>query len=314
MLAVAATCLVAALVGAPTAGAASSSGNHAKAQSAVTKKKLARDIASVRRRTNAARRTLRTLGRTIAALQTSLNDVRTKGEGTQGQVNGILAAVPQVLDALTQLRDGSLALKAGLETLATKTTEGFNTVTGVLTQLGNGLTDVGDFLGATEYGFGQVIVLQPAPAGQAGSFIVTPDIPDTVQQAMTHQEFIAQHTGTLAVAYGVRSGENDGDGTTPAAHCRVRVTNGASTGTTAANPGLGGLPFQPVNDKSALTSTAPANAGFPFGLKQDAVGPPADEEDHTTTFVSSVNVAAGDRYEVELSCVDLSPDADDPEA
>lgn len=318
MLAVAATCLVAALVAAPTAGAASAGNAKAKAaqkaKASVTKKRLARDIRTVRRRTNAARRTLRTLGQTLAALQGTVNGVKAAGEGTQGQLNGVIAAVPQVLDALTQLRDGSLALKAGLETLAAKTTEGFNTVSAGFDTVEAALTDIGDFLGATEYGFGQVIVLQPAAAPQAGSFIVTPDIPDTVQQAMTHQTFVAQHTGNLGVLYGVRSGENDGTGAeNPAAHCRVRVTNEAgATETTAANAGLGGAPFQAVPEKSTLTSTNPNNAAFPFGLKTNDND--AGEADNTTTFVSGVPVTAGQTYEVELSCVDVSADADDPEA
>ena len=319
MLALAATCLVVALA-APTAGAASASKSSAEssggptATASVTKKRLARDIASVRRRANSNRRTIRTLGATLAALETNLRGAITGGDKTiDDKINGIVAAVTPILGQIG----------GGLQELAAKTTDGFNKVTDALTQLktgleqaGAGLTRVGDFLGATEYGFGQVAVIQPGPViqPQPGSFIVTPDIPDTVQQSMTHQEFIAQHAGNLAVLYGVRSGENDGDGTTPAAHCRVRVSNGGNTGTTAANAGLGGLPFQPVPDRSALTSTAAANAGFPFGLKQSAAGPPAGEQDKTTTFLSTVPVAAGDRYEVELSCVDLSPNANDPKA
>ena len=181
MLAVAATCLVAALMGAPTAGAASSS--HAKASSAattkakaaVTKKALARRIAAVSRRTNAARRTLRTLGQTLAALQGTVNGLRTSGESTQGQVNGILAAVPQVLDALTQLRDGSLALKSGLETLAAKTTEGFGKVEEGIRKLAT----------STEYGVTSVYTFAPGDDPNAddpsGRSIAVPsaDIPDS---------------------------------------------------------------------------------------------------------------------------------------
>ena len=164
---------------------------------------------------------------------------------------------------------------------------------------------------STEYGFGQVIVLQPAATPQPGSFVETPDIPDTVQQAQAEQQFVAQHTGNLAVAYGVRSAESDGTGSgNPAALCKVTVTNAAgTTQTTAANPALGGLPFQPVNNKSALTSTDPANAGFPFGLKTSGA-----DADQTTTFVSTVPVAAGQTYTVGMACVDTSPDANDPSA
>jgi hypothetical protein len=132
-----------------------------------------------------------------------------------------------------------------------------------------------------------------------------------VQQAQSEQQFVAQHTGALIVAYGVRSAESDGTGASkPAALCKVTVTNKAgSTQTTAANPNIGGLPFQPVDNKSALTSTDPANAGFPFGLKTNGA-----DADLTTNFVSSINVTAGDTYTVGMACVDTSPDATDPSA
>jgi hypothetical protein len=58
-----------------------------------------------------------------------------------------------------------------------------------------------------------------------------------------------------------------------------------------------------------MTSTAPANAGFPFGLKQS--GPDADQ---TVTYASTVPVAAGDTYTAALSCVDTSPSSTDPSA
>ena len=65
-------------------------------------------------------------------------------------------------------------------------------------------------------------------------------------------------------------------------------------------PGLG---------QQTLTSTDPANAGFPFGLKSSGA-----DADQTTTFVSSVAVSTGDTYTVGLSCVDTSADANDPSA
>ncbi len=143
---------------------------------------------------------------------------------------------------------------------------------------------------------------------------MTPDIPDSVQQAMTTQQFKAQGSGTITVLYGVRSGESDGTGSSlPAAHCKVTVSNESNEiETTAANASLGGVPFQPVNTKSALTSTTPANAGFPFGLKTDNT---ANDADVTTTFASAVNVlAANDTYTVGLSCVDTSASSTDPSA
>jgi X-X-X-Leu-X-X-Gly heptad repeat protein len=229
---------------------------------------------------------IRTLGETVASHTNSIADLKGQTGKLDSRLKVIEGAAPQILDALTKLKDG-------------------------LTQAADGLTKLKTLATSTEYGFGQLIVLTPGPQAEAGSFVETPDIPDAVQQAQTEQQFVAQHSGNLAVSYGVRSAESDGTGSSnPAALCKVTVTNqGGTTQTTAANPSLGGLPFQPVNNKSALTSTDPANAGFPFGLKTN--GPDADQ---TTTFVSTVPVAAGATYTVGLSCVDTSPDPNDPSA
>jgi X-X-X-Leu-X-X-Gly heptad repeat protein len=214
-----------------------------------------------------------------------------------GRLKTIEGAAPQIIDGLTQLKDAATKLKDGLTQLKDATTAGFGKVTTTFK--------------STEYGIAQVIVLEPAPNAQEGSFVETPDIPDAVQQAQSTQQFLAQQTGNLAVAYGVRSGESDGTGAAlPAAYCKVTVTNEAgATQTTAGNATFGGLPFQPVNDKSALTSTDPANAGFPFGLKTSGA-----DADHTTTLVTTVPVTAGDTYTVGLACVDTTADATDPTA
>lgn len=227
------------------------------------------------------------------AQATSLVDIRTLAEGIDTRLKVIEGAAPQIVSGLNQLKDAATQLKTGLETA------------------GAGLNSLKTLATSTEYGIGQVIVLEPAPNAQEGSFVETPDIPDAVQQAQTTQQFVAQQTGNLAVAYGVRSAESDGTGSSdPAAFCKVTVTNEAgATETTAANGSLGGLPFQPVNNKSALTSTDPANAGFPFGLKTSG-----SDADQTTTFVSTVPVTAGDTYTVGLSCVDTSASADNPSA
>jgi hypothetical protein len=58
-----------------------------------------------------------------------------------------------------------------------------------------------------------------------------------------------------------------------------------------------------------MTSTDPANAGFPFGLKTSGA-----DADQTVTFASTVAVAAGDTYTVGLSCVDTTPSSTDPSA
>jgi X-X-X-Leu-X-X-Gly heptad repeat protein len=226
----------------------------------------------------------------IAAVLTLLS-----GKGLDGRLKVIEDAAPQIIDGLSKLKDGLTQLKDGL------------------TQAGDGLTKLKTLATSQEYGFGQVLVISAGPTvnAEGGSFIQTPDIPDAVQQAQTSQQFIAQHTGTVSVAYGVRSGESDGTGAAnPAAFCRVWVMNEADDlGQTAANAALGGVPFQPVNTKSPMTSTDPANAGFPFGLKQSGA-----DADVTTTLNTTVAVAAGDTVRVGMSCVDTSPDANDPSA
>src|SRR3954447_22412074 len=117
----------------------------------------------------------------IAAVLTLLS-----GKGLDGRLKVIEDAAPQIIDGLTQLKDGLTQLEDGL------------------TQAGDGLTKLKTLASSTEYGIGQLIVLEPAPNPQEGSFIETPDIPDAVQQAQATQQFVAQQTGALAVSYGVR--------------------------------------------------------------------------------------------------------------
>jgi hypothetical protein len=236
----------------------------------------------------------------VSALSTKVTDQGAQIDAVKAGVDGInaqiAAIVPAVTKALTDLQAGLLQLKAGLETA------------------GAGLTSLKTLATSQEYGFGQLLTSTGGPpTAEAGSFVVTPDIPDAVQQAQTTQQFVAQHNGVLIVAYGVRSNETDGTGASnPAALCKVTVTNeGGTTETTAPNGAIGGLPFQPVPNKSAMTSTTTANAGFPFGLKTDNT---ASDADQTVTFASTVAVATGDTYTVGLSCVDTSPSASDPSA
>src|SRR3954447_2088221 len=173
----------------------------------------------------------------ISTALTQLAGAFTNGsKGLDGRIKTIEDAAPVIISGLTQLKDGLTELKDGL------------------TQAGDGLNKLKTLATSQEYGFGQALVISAGPVvnSEPGSFIMTPDIPDTVQQAQTSQQFIAQHSGTLSVSYGVRSNESDGTGASdPAALCRVWVMNEADDlGQTAANGALGGLPFQPVNDKS----------------------------------------------------------------
>lgn len=306
-VALVATCLTVGMVAAPSA-LAGEGGSKAKA---VTSQKAKAAGSSGLPRTT-SQRLRRRIVRTEESLRGTRKAIETLLALSRGNRDGLAflsAAAPQLINGLVALRDGTLQLKTILETQVQPA------LIRLRDEVGPGLIKLGDFIAAPEYGIGQVIVLEPGPTPnpQEGSFVETPDLPDTVQQAQTTQQFLAQQAGNLAVAYGVRSGENDGTGAAnPAAVCKVTVTNEAgATETTAPNGALGGLPFQPVNTKSALTSTTPANAGFPFGLKTNNS---AGDADVTTTFVSAVPVAAGDTYTVGLACVDTSPDAADPKA
>jgi X-X-X-Leu-X-X-Gly heptad repeat protein len=241
---------------------------------------------------SAASRTDQSQNTRIARHAKSIKKIVGAATALSARIRTIETAAPQIIDGLGKLKDAATALKDGL------------------TQAADGLTKLKTLATSTEYGFGQLLVSQPAIAAEAGSFLQTPDIPDGVQQAQTQQQFTAQHTGVLIVSYGVRSSESDGTGASnPAALCRVWVSKGTTLEQTAANGALGGLPFQPVNTKSALTSTDPANVGFPFGLK--TVGADADV---TQNLVTAVAVTAGDLYTAGMSCVDTSPDANDPSA
>jgi hypothetical protein len=235
------------------------------------------------------------VGANVTAVTAQLAAANTTASGIDARLKVIEGAAPAIITGLTQLKDGLTAVAAGLQTA------------------GAGLTKLSTFVQSTEYGIAQVVVAQPGPTivPEGGSFLETPDIPDTVQQAQTEQQFTAQHPGNLVVLFGVRSNESDGTGASnPAANCRVIVQkeDGPAT-TTAANPAFGGLPFQPVPLKSAMTSTDPANAGFPFGLKSTGA-----DADQTVQLPTAITVAAGDTYTVSLSCVDTSPDANDPTA
>jgi hypothetical protein len=278
--------LVAAAICLVPSGAMAKGDAHAAAK----KNHEAQQDFNIRRntRTNNHQRTL--INKATNAVAAAVDELATQS----GRIKHFEDIEPTLLAALTALQNG------------------LTTVGNGLTTVGNGLVSLKTLATSTEYGFGQLVVLVGAtPTPEAGSFIETPNVPDDVQQAQTVQAFTAQHTGTLIVSYGVRSTESDGTGAAnPAAVCRVWVRNEANDlGQTAANAALGGLPFQPVNTKSTPTSTDPANAGFPFGLKTTGA-----DADVTQNLATSVAVTAGDTYEAGMSCVDTTPSADDPSA
>jgi X-X-X-Leu-X-X-Gly heptad repeat protein len=274
-----------------------SAAGRASAREQTQNHRISRVIAQARATALKVASVTQTLGNTNQVLA----DLGTAVSGIDTRVKTIEAGVPQVLDGLTKLAAAAQQLKDGLTTVGAG-----------LQQAAAGLTSLKTLATSQEYGFGQLLTSTGGPpTAEAGSFVETPDIPDAVQQAQTTQQFVAQNNGVLIVLYGVRSNESDGTGAgNPAASCKVTVTNKAgTTQTTAANPSFGGLPFQPVPNKSAMTSTDPANAGFPFGLKQSGA-----DADQTVTFASTVAVTAGDTYTVGLSCVDTSPSTTDPSA
>jgi hypothetical protein len=251
-------------------------------------KKLARDI-------RAARTLLNTLNRTVGG--TKLTELGTKLTGVDNRLKAIEGAAPQIVAGLNALKAGSLALKTNLE------------------KAGAGLDKLAKGAGAQEYGIGQVVI-GATPA--AGSFVVTPDIPDFVQQATVTSQFVAGGAGPISLQVGVRSGENDGTGASlPAAHCRMTILDDAGAfATSSPNAAFNNLPFYPIEQKSTLTSTVPANAGFPFGPKTS--GTDADVLTNLTAAGNSTGTAtatAGQEYTVTLTCVDVSPstDPDDPD-
>ena len=185
MIAVAATCLVVALA-APTAGAASAGSSKAtaakttKAKAAVTKKRLARNIASVNRKVNAARRTLRTLRTNLTTLGTDLRAAITGGDKTvDDKINGIVGVVTPILQ---QLGAGSIALRDGLQALAAGTTAGFEEVKAGFAEVETAITQVAT---STEYGVTAAYTFAPGDDPNAddpsGRTIAAPsaDIPDS---------------------------------------------------------------------------------------------------------------------------------------
>lgn len=283
LAAVAALCLVVAI----PASAAKKGSKTDRAQNKALKaygKAIKKNAKSIRGQS----KSVKTLNNSAKSLNSSIKSLKEIADRADKSSAAITAGVPTIVKGLTDLKTGLLAAGAGLTQLKTLAT-------------------------SQEYGIAQMIVLEggTTPNPQEGSFLETPDIPDTVQQGMTTQQFVAQQAGTLIVAYGVRSNEKDGTGASdPAAACKVTVTDEeGGTETTAPNAALGGVPFQFVNTKSSLTSTVAGNEGFPFGLK--TVAPDADVTQNLTT---ALPVVAGETYTVGMSCVDTTPSPTDPGA
>ena len=285
-LLIAAVAVVCLAIAVPTASAGPKTDRAQNKKLRSQSKAIKKNSKSVKKNSTAIRKgnaATKKIDSTTAAAGKAIAALKVIADRADANGNAFVAAAPAVLKGLNDLKTGLEAAGAGLVGLRTLAT-------------------------SQEYGFGQVL---SGATPEAGSFVVTPDIPDTVQQAQTTQQFVAQAAGNVTVLYGVRSNESDGTGAAdPAAACKVTVTNEAGvTETTAPNATLGGVPFQFVPTKSVLTSTVPANAGFPFGLKTAA-----PDADVTVAFGSAVPIAIGETYTVGLSCVDTSPNANDPSA
>lgn len=224
MLAVAATCLVAALA-APTAGAAAGSKAKAgsaqsvKAQSAVTKKRLARSIKLLDRRSKNNRRNIIRLRRNLSGLGSRLQAAITGGDKSiDDKINGIVGVVTPIL---TRLGDAALKLEAGLRELADKTAAGFNEVSAGFEEVEAALTNIGAFLGATEYGAVRAFV-RPGSSTDEGDFTAIPgvsanssDIPDNGQGALVSASVPYQNSSggsqDITLRAAIRSNESDGE-------------------------------------------------------------------------------------------------------
>jgi hypothetical protein len=153
---------------------------------------------------------------------------------------------------------------------------------------------------------------------EPGAFVVTPDIPDAMQQAQVTNQFIASQAGAITLRVGIRSAESDGtSGADPAASCRVTILQeGAAPNarTSLPNPDLGGAPFWQIQNKSPQTSTDPAQAGFPFGLISTDQTADLTTGANSTAPAGSPSATAGLPFTVSLSCVDTTPSTTDPSA
>jgi hypothetical protein len=201
MVALSAVCLIAALA-APTAGAAGSKSSKAataakksaakksasqRITTAQSKRRLARSIRTINRRSLSNRRNITRLRRTLTTGVAELRGLISTGDtNIDNKINGIVGVVTPILtqlgDGVIQLRDGLLALRAGVETLAAQTIAGFDTVEETFLQVEQAITDVAT---RTEYGVTAIYTFAPGDDPNAdapnGRTIAAPsaDIPDS---------------------------------------------------------------------------------------------------------------------------------------
>lgn len=250
-------------------------------------------ITKVDRKQNKALKTLKRSKATNKKVNQVAADLGKLAGDVTAAKNGlaaIQAAVPGVTDALTKLGAGTTQLKTGLETLASETTKGFDTVKATLTTLGTGLTQLkagvetlaaqtqagfdevelqtGKFIGGAEYGFAQLYFDPEGNGFEAddavpGQLVVSSDVPDdTNQSTVTGKLMLRVPDGTtakpVALKAALRSGEKDGTGAAnPAGVAGLMAMSGSMIGAPGTTSIAGGNP-----GSTALPLTSAPNAGL----------------------------------------------------
>jgi hypothetical protein len=162
-------------------------------------------------------------------------------------------------DAINNLRKASDETNFSVSTLAGAAVE-------ALGALKDGLTTVAGSYTNFEYGVVQVINPDGTPA--AGSFLATPRIDPTVEQATVTGQFAVGVGGVHKLSVAVRSANPAANDKTSTVVCRVTgsLANGGFV-TSAGNAGLQGLPFWPVSRSNLVPAKgAPSEATFPVSL------------------------------------------------
>jgi hypothetical protein len=314
MLALAACCLIAALVGAPTAGAATHKAHSAAtAHSAVTKKALARSIKSTRRIAVRNRAAIRKANTAITKAITDLTNAFKGGDtAIDNKINGIVTAVTPVL---TLLGDNLRLVGSKLQELADGTIAGFKKVEDGFTQVQAAIRTVAT---SQEYGVTGVF----AGATRIVTF-GSADIPDDGNSVAAVGTLpVVAGTGAggtlpggtpLAIRSAIRSGEaGDGDATgDPAGQVAglLSMKCAAADGQCDLDPGAG---TQPVASGAVVCTVGPPPGTGPNALPYD---PPGDGAPTTLPLVQIQQAA--DRTDqshpdASLDTFDVNPMEDGP--
>ena len=249
-----------------------------------------------------------------ASATKAINDAKTANNGV-GAIN--TTVVPAALKALGDLRDGLLALKTGLEAA------------------GAGLTRLGAFVQADEYGVVQIASGAAPGTPIPGCFYQTGNIPDNVQDAIVSGTCLVPNSvpagAEVRILAGIRSNESDGVAGGPAAGVAGIVAY-TQAGVATAGPAAGaifalgggatvpaGAGLPPAIDiplKSAPTSTT--ETSFPFApISTDKLVDLAASQFSGTPaspVVGNPAATASRSIQFTVRFNDLTPDANDPTA